>query len=221
MLQRTIHRRRVCAAIIAAALLLAFCPSLPMARAAVSPQSAETQNHAPVLRAKFEGVLNTKSAKPGDSVEAKTVSTLKLADLEIPKGSKLVGTVASVKSKDSGNGTSTLAIKFDHVELKDGAILRIQGLIVAIGVVSSSDGLGANSVLARGGAGSDAGLDPNMEIGHAANPDDIPAGSSMQGVALAVQFDSAGATELRGTHRDIRLDSDVMVKVALFRGSAS
>jgi hypothetical protein len=205
-----------------AAILFALCPSMSLACVAFSPQStAEAQNRAPVLRAKFEGTLNTKSAKAGDSVEAKTVSAMKLADLEIPKGSKIVGTVASVKSKDAGHGTSSLAIKFDRVELKDGAILRIQGLIVAIGPVSASDGLGANSVLARGGAGSDAGLDPRMEIGHATNQDDIPAGSTLQGVALGVQFDSSGATELRGVHRDIRLDSDVMVKVALFRGSST
>jgi hypothetical protein len=126
-----------------------------------------------------------------------------------------------VKSKDAGHGNSSLAIKFDHVELKDGAILRIQGLIVAIGPVSNSDGLGANSVLARGGAGSEAGIDPSMEIGHAVNEDDIPGGSTMEGVALGLHFDSTGATELRGVHRDIRLDSDVMVKVALFRGSAT
>ena len=220
MFRNLIHRQRVFACIFCVVFWTALSPSIPLARAAVSPQVAEGQNHAPVLRAKFEGTLNTKSAKPGDAVEAKTVSALKLADLEIPKGSKIVGTVASVASKDSGHGTSSLGIRFDHVELKDGGVLRIQGLIVAIGPVSNSDGLGANSVLARGGAGSDAGLDPSMEIGHA-NQDDIPAGSSMQGVALSVQFDSAGATELRGTHRDIRLDSDVMVKVALFKGSPS
>jgi hypothetical protein len=220
MMHGTIHRRRTCAAVLPGFVLFALCSSSTRAQAAApSPDAAASR--APVLRAKFEGTLNTKSAKAGDPVEARTVSTLKLADLDIPKGSKIVGTVASVKSKDSGHGNSSLAIRFDHVELKDGAILRIQGLIVAIGPVSNTDGLGANSVLARGGAGSTAGIDPSMEIGHAGNEDDIPAGSTMEGVALGVQFDSAGATELRGVHRDIRLDSDVMVKIALFRGSST
>ncbi len=220
MVQRTIYRRN-CASIVSVGLLLALCTSFSKAHAAVSFQdTAAAQSRAPELRAKFEGTLNTKSAKAGDRVEAKTVSTLKLADLEIPKGSKIVGTVASVQSKDAGHGTSSLAIKFDHVELKDGAILRIQGLIVAIGTVSDSDGLGANSVLARGGAGSTPGMDASMEIGHPVNRDDIPPGSTMIGVELGLHFDSAGASELRGVHRDIRLDSGVMIKVALFRGEA-
>ncbi len=220
MIRRTIERRRICASLVCAALLLVFCPSCFRARAAAFLQgAAAAPGRAPVLAAKFVGALNTKSAKVGDPVTARTVSSVKLADLEIPRGSTIVGTVASVRSRDAGHGTSSMAIRFDHVELKGGAILRIQGLIVAIGPVSNTDGLGANSVLARGGAGSTAGIDPQMEIGHAV--DDIPAGSTMEGVALGVQFDSAGATELRGVHRDIRLDSDVMVKVALFRGSST
>ena len=201
-----------------AAFLLIICSASFQGQAAASAQTA-AQSHAPVLAARFVGVLNTKSAKAGDAITARTVTGLKLADLDIPKGSMVVGTVASVQSKEAGRGTSSLAVKFDHVELKGGAILRIQGLIVAIGPVSTNDGLGANSVLSRGGAGSDPGLDPSIEIGHAGNRDDIPAGSSMEDVALALHFNTAGATELRGVHRDIRLDSDVMVKVALFRAA--
>jgi hypothetical protein len=201
-------------------ILLAICSTFSHGQAAVhSGMAEEAQSHAPVLAAKFVGALNTKSAKAGDSVTAKTVDTLKLGDLDIPKGSMIAGTVASVRSREAGHGTSTLAIKFDHVELKDGAILRVQGLIVAIGPVSNSDGLGANSVLARGGAGSTPGMDPSIQVGHPVNRDDIPAGSSMEDVALALHFNSAGATELRGVHRDIRLDSDVMVKVALYRAA--
>ncbi|MGB6688812.1 MAG: hypothetical protein WBE76_13330 [Terracidiphilus sp.] len=201
-------------------ILLAIGSAFSRGQAVAPSQSAaEIQSHAPVLVAKFVGALNTKSAKAGDPVSAKTVDKLNLGDLEIPKGSMIAGTVVSVQSREAGHGTSSLAIKFDHVELKGGAILRIQGLIVAIGPVSNSDGLGANSVLARGGAGSTPGMDPSIEVGHARNRDDIPAGSSMEDVALGPRFNSAGATELRGVHRDIRLDWDVMVKVALYRAA--
>jgi len=206
--------------VVLAAILLTFCSTFSHGQAAAAaPGVAAAQSHAPVLAARFVGVLNTKSAKAGDAIAAKTMTGLKLGDLDIPKGSTIAGTVASVQSKEAGHGTSTLAVKFDHVELKSGAILRIQGLIVAIGPVSNDDGLGANSVLSRGGAGSIPGTDPSMEIGHAGNRDDIPAGSTMEDVALALHFDAAGATELRGIHRDIRLDPYVMVKVALFRAA--
>lgn len=173
----------------------------------------------PVLLVKFIGNLNTKSAKAGDPIAAKAVNGLKLKDMEIPKGSKLTGNVAAVQSKDAGNGTSSLAVKFDRVELKSGTVLRVQGLIVAIGKLSNSDGLGANSVLSRGGAGSTPGLDPGVEVGHAGNRDDIPAGSTLDGVALGTRLDADGATELRGVKREIRFDSDVTMKVALYRGT--
>jgi hypothetical protein len=35
-----------------------------------------------------------------------------------------------------------------------------------------------------------------------------------------MHLDAAGASDLRGVHRDIRIDSDTMVKVALYRGAA-
>jgi len=199
------------------AILLVVCRGSGQAQDAAP--AAAPQAKAPTLVAKFSSMLNTKSAKAGDPITAKTVQDLKLNDLDIPKGSKLVGTVATVQSKQAGNGNSTLAIKFDHVELKGGSILRIAGLITAIGQIKDSDGLGANSVLSRGGAGSTPGTDASMEVGHAVNRDDIPPGSSMEDVALGIRLNSEGASELHGVHRDIRLDSDVMIKVALFRGA--
>lgn len=178
-----------------------------------------TPGKAPVLVTRLNGNLDTKSAKAGDTVSAKVVQELKLPDLDVPKGSRIVGTIVSVQSKQAGNGTSALAIKFDHVELKSGAVLRIQGLIVAIGQTSNSDGLGANSVLSRGGAGSTPGIDASMEIGHPRNQDDIPPGSSLDGVALGLHLNADGATELRGVHTEIKIDSSVMLKVALFKSA--
>jgi hypothetical protein len=182
-------------------------------------QPAQTANRAPVLAAKFEQIFSTKSAKPGDAVTAKTAKDLKLQDLDIPKGSKLMGSITSVKSAKEGNGSSTLAIKFDRLQLKNGAILHVQGLIVAIGAISNSPGLGSNSVLGRGGVGSTVGLDPSLALGNTGARDDIPPGSTLTEVALGLKFDTNGATVLRGIHREIKIDTDVMIKVALYRTS--
>jgi hypothetical protein len=202
-----------------AALFLAACSSLGGAQsAAPAPGDSPAHSDAPVLVARFAVVLNTKSAKAGDPITAKTVKELKLNDLDIPKGSKIVGTVAAAQSMHSGNGNSALAVKFDHVELKGGAILRIVGQIVAIGPgPSAPGGLGFNSVLGRGGVGSTPGLDPNVGADRYNDNDDIPAGSSLQDVALGRHLNGDGATQLRGVHRDIKFDPDVMVKVALYR----
>lgn len=190
----------------------------PVTGATAAPSAAPA---APTLVAKIAGNLNTKSAKIGDSLAAKTVKELKLKDIDIPKGSKIVGKVVSVQSMQAGSGTSALGIKFDQVELKGGAVLPIRGLIVAIGASSDSPGLGYNSVLGRGGVGSTPGMDPHPGGDTPVDRDDsnIPSGSTLEGVGLGLHLDAAGASELRGVHRDINLDSDVMIKVALFRGS--
>ncbi|MGA3047308.1 MAG: hypothetical protein ABSD67_11830 [Terracidiphilus sp.] len=186
--------------------------------------TAPAQTGAPVLAAKLASSLNTKTAKVGDVVTAKTITTLKLKDgVEIPKGSRIVGTVAAVQSAQAGNGTSSLAIKIDQVEMKDGKFMRVAGLITAIGPFPDTVGLGYDSVLGRGGVGSSVGLDPAIGAGPAVNrgDPDIPRGSTLEGIRLGARLDASQATELRGEKREIKLDSTVMIKVALFRPSGA
>jgi hypothetical protein len=185
---------------------------------AVSPILALTQTAAPVLPAKFEGNLTTKSAKLGDVVTAKTMKTVKLKDgTEIPKGSKLVGKVLAAQSKQDGKGTSFLAIKFDRMEVKGGATLPITGLIASIGQVRDPASLGFNSVLGRGGVGSTPGLDPSIGADAPINRDDtyLPPGSSLSGIGIGMHLDKAGANAMKGVDKDIMLDSTVMIRVEL------
>lgn len=188
--------------------------------AAQTQPSSPSQVQPPSLLAKFEVSVDSKAAKAGEAVSAKTTKELKLADLDIPKGSKLTGTVTSVKSMREGNGDSLLGVRFNQVELKTGKILHIQGLIVAIGPAPTNDtGLGYNSVMGRGGVGSDPTLDPSIAADkYSKDKPELTKGSSLEGIALATHFDPDGATLMRGVHRDIKLNSDVMVRVALYRG---
>ena len=201
-------------------------PTTDAASAAAGPTTQATapaQTGAPVLAAKIAGNLSTKTAKIGDPVMAKTITTLKLGDgVEIPKGSRVVGSVAAVKSAQDGGGTSALALKIDQVEMKNGKFMRIAGLITAIGPFPDAVGLGYDSVLGRGGVGSTPGLDPSTGSGPAVNrgDPDIPRGSTLEGIKLGGKFDAERATELRGVKRDIKLDSTVMIKVALYRTNA-
>jgi len=195
-------------------LLLAVATSL----FAVSPMLALTQTATPVLPAKFEGSLTTKSAKLGDVITAKTMKTVKLKDgTEIPRGSKLVGKVLAAQSKQDGKGNSFLAIKFDQVEVKGGATLPIAGLIASIGPVRDPASLGFNSVLGRGGVGSTPGLDPNVGADAPVNRDDtyLPPGSTLNGVGIGLHLDKAGANAMKGVDTEIKLDSTVMVRVEL------
>jgi hypothetical protein len=206
---------RMLAALISFSLFtVSFQPQTPAPAPSVTP----AQNQAPVLVTKFIGILDSKSAKVGEPVAAKVVREFRLNDIDIPKGAKLTGTVSSVQSKKNGDGNSSLSIKFDRVELKKGAILRVAGLIVAIGPVANSSGIGFDSVLARGGGGFGSGLNQDAIAGK--HEDDIRDGSSLEGVALGMHLDAAGASDLRGVHREIRIDSDTMLKVALYRGAS-
>lgn len=180
---------------------------------------ASAQSAPQVLLAKFSGKLTTKSAKMGDEVTAKTLGTAKLADgTEIPKGAKLLGKVIVVQSKDAGAGTSTLALRFDQVELKGGGTHPVWGLIVGIGPSADSKlALGYDSVIGRGGPGSTVGLDPHDGAGVQVNRDDskLPLGSSLDGVGLGKRMGADGASILRGFKKDILLDSDVVFKMAV------
>lgn len=173
----------------------------------------------PSLVAKIATSVSSRNAKAGDIVTAKTIKPGKLIDgTDLPKGSKLIGKVASAQSKKDGNGNSLLIFRFDQVEPKGGAAIPIHGLVVAIGPeVSPKNLFGANSVMARGGTGSSNGLDPNLGIGSAGakDEDDIRPGSTLPDVALGRHMDADWTTALRGVHADIDLDSDVVIKVQL------
>ena len=190
-----------------AAALLCGAPAIT---AQTTPQPA-----APALLAKFEQEFSSKSAHPGDVISAKVVRELKIQGLDIPKGSKIAGTVTAAQSKKDGKGNSFLAIHFDRVEMKDGKVLPIAGLIVAIGELDNGTGLGPNNVLNRGGAGSTVG---DIDAGTDKLPkDEIGDGSTLEGIAMAKNLDASSATELRGIGRDIECDKMTEIKVALFR----
>jgi hypothetical protein len=192
----------------------------PAPAAAVAQPGTPAQPLGPVLTAKIAASLSSKNAKVGDTLTAKTLKTWKLTDgTELPKGSKLVAKVTSVKSKKDGNGNSILTFRFDQAEVKGGAAVPIHGFVVAIGPsLSPKDaGFGPASVMGRGGQGSTPGLDPNAGLGKAGarDEDNIALGSTMPGVALGRHLDADWTTALQGVRQDIDLDSDVIIKVQL------
>jgi hypothetical protein len=112
-------------------------------RAAQNSDAASTNASAPVemkqVNGELVGKLDSKSAKTGDSVEVKTIESVKMATgTEIPKGSKLIGTVTAVKPHSADNANAEMGIVFDHAELKDGQSVPIQSVIQSV-APSSSD----------------------------------------------------------------------------------
>ena len=184
---------------------------------AVMAAMSQAQSAAPVLVAKFVGTLNTKSAKAGDAVVAVTERPAKMANgTQIPKGSLITGKVVAVTSKSAGNANSALAIRFDQIEVK-GARLPIEGQIVAIGV-RSAPVTPDNSYLGIGHSTPTLVIDPvssTTDSGDSHDPLGIAAGSTLPGVTVALHLNDAGAVELTGYKREIKLGSSVLVKVRL------
>jgi len=203
-----------------AALLIAAIPAIGSARTAIQTGAvAPAQAAGLVLEAKIATSLSSRNAKADDVVKAKTLRAYKLADgTDLPKGSTLIGKVALARSKKDGNGKSMLTFRFDQVEAKDGAVIPIHGLVVAIGPPLAPHNLfGANNVMNRDATGMPNVLDPNTGLGSAGakDEDDIPMGSTLPQVALGRHMDADWTTALEGIKTDIELNSDVRVKVQL------
>ena len=105
--------------------------------------------------------LDSKTAKAGDAVEAKTTKTVKTAQgVVIPKGSKLLGTVTEAKAHQKGQSQSMLALTFDRVQLRNGQEMALHSTIDNL---SSSNALraseGADEMMSPGpiGGGGSAG----------------------------------------------------------------
>lgn len=79
------------------------------------------------------GKLDSKTAKAGDAVIAKTRQNLRAADGSvIPKGAKLVGHVADVQAHTSSEADSHLSIVFDRVEWSGGHSVPVHSVIQAV-----------------------------------------------------------------------------------------
>jgi len=189
------------------------------AQSSQSGPNGSTQAQIPSLPAVFDNKVDSKTAKVGDPVVAKTTRELKLSDLDIPRGSKLEGTITSVKPAEGGNDDSMLGVRFDRIEIKKEKLLRIQGLIVAIGPAPKNEtGIGYDSVMSRGGVEPTVSLDPSIAADkYDKDKAQLKSGSSLEGVALSTNFDPDGATLMRGVHRNVKLSPDVMIRVAIFQ----
>jgi hypothetical protein len=164
--------------------------------------------------AKFDNVIDTKSAKVGDPVAAKVKKDLKTKDLTIPKGSRILGSVTSVQSVQQGNGTSALAIKLDRIEMKGGQTIPIQGLITGIGGESAGSGIGVESEVSHGAFGPTPGQIPQAAP-VTKDGTGMADGSDLDGIAIGKGLNPDGANELRGMKRNIKLDQGVTIKVAV------
>ncbi|MDP9082572.1 MAG: hypothetical protein M3N50_02230 [Pseudomonadota bacterium] len=103
--------------------------------------------------------LDARTAKPGDSVSARTDKDSKGSDgTTIQRGSTLIGHVTKAQPKSSTNGSSDskLGFVFDKAVLKDGREVPLNSTVQAIGAAQSDSAIvgdDARGALAAGGYG--------------------------------------------------------------------
>jgi hypothetical protein len=108
---------------------------LPVAMVAIALHGqTSASNAAPGIRVNAELTkrIDSKKAKVGETVEAKTTSAVKLPDgTELPKGAKLLGKVTDVKARSNSDNTSHIAFKLDQALMKDGHEVPLRVMVIS------------------------------------------------------------------------------------------
>ena len=121
-------------------------------------------------------LLDSKTAKAGDSVVIKTKSEAKTADgTSIPKGSKLIGHVTGVKASGQGNENSQVSLEFDRAELKGGQSMAIHSELQSLSPAGDASTTGTPDATAGSSPGSPTSSAPS---GSMSNPSGSASGAN-------------------------------------------
>ena len=131
------------------------------------------------VNAELDKSLDSKKAKVGDAVTARTTEAVKEdSKVVLPKGTKLVGRVTRVSARGKGDSDSTLGVQFDRAELKGGQEMIVQLTLQAIAAPSGAAPIGGDDLQGMGGAGA------SGSMGGTSRPDvGAPVGGAVSGAA--------------------------------------
>jgi hypothetical protein len=97
------------------------------------------QLQAASISAELTKSIDSKKAKVGDEISAKTTSEVKLPDgTDLPKGTKLVGNVVDVKAKSKEQNDSHLVLALNRAVLKDGHEMPIRAAVTSMTAPAAS-----------------------------------------------------------------------------------
>ncbi|HTH52855.1 MAG TPA: hypothetical protein VL495_02825 [Edaphobacter sp.] len=135
-------------------------PSTAQASPQQAPQAARQAVKATSVSAELTKGINSKKAKVGDEVNAKTTDSAKLPDgTELPKGTKLVGNIVDVKPKAKDEKNSHLVLSLNRAVMKDGHDVPIRAAVTSMTAPttqSASMDMPAGGGMAPGGGGGSA-----------------------------------------------------------------
>lgn len=168
------------------------------AAAARSGHLAGSASQATDLSAELTKNIDSKHARIGDLVEAKTTSKALLANgTRLPKGTHLIGHVTEVSRETKAHKTSHLAFAFDHAVLRNGNEIPIHAVLRSLSapapMINADGDLAGDAamntpIMAGGGAARGRGGLLGGGGGVAAG------GSALAGGALRTGSNAAGGT---------------------------
>lgn len=116
--------------------LMVVLSALGLSQTSTAAPSASAQAPAQFdnrVFAEFDKLVHVKRVKVGDAVTAHLTSPAKLRDgTELPKGSKLVGSITEIKIKADNEGPSKLGLLFTKALPKGGAEIPVQLALVTV-----------------------------------------------------------------------------------------
>lgn len=117
--------------------ILAAVTVVPCAAARAQSERASLPNGA-ALNVELNTSIDSKKAKIGDKVEARTTEALKNgSETVIPRGTKLIGHITAATARSKGDGDSSLAILFDQALPKNEAEIPLNVAILAVAAPES------------------------------------------------------------------------------------
>jgi hypothetical protein len=112
---------------------LAFGQTGAPASSGQAPAAAGQAQFDNRIFAELDKLIHVKRAKVGDVVTAHLTAPAKLRDgTEVPKGSKVVGSITEIKVKADNEGPSKLGLLFTSITLKDGKDIPVQMALVTV-----------------------------------------------------------------------------------------
>jgi hypothetical protein len=126
--------------------------------AAAKGQSAQSSLAAgTAVNAELDKSLDSKKAKVGDAVTARTTEAVKEeGKVVLPKGTKLMGHVTRASARGKGDSDSTLGVQFDRAELKGGQEMVVQLALQALAAPAGVAPIGGDDLQGMGSTGGSA-----------------------------------------------------------------
>ena len=140
------------------------------------------------INAELDKSLDSKKAKVGDAVTARTTEAIKEdRKVVIPKGTKLAGRVIRASARSKGDSDSTLAVQFDRAELKSGQEIALQVNIQAMSAPPGVTPIGGDDLQGMGNGQGSAGTSNRGAMSG-------PVGGAASGAASTVPRTTQSAT---------------------------